>query len=221
MDSERRHELETNDLREFLDNFKDFWEKHGNKLLFILIIVLGGYAGYNYYGQWQQGKEQAAQEALAGATTADQLLAVSEEHPQVFDEAMRRAGDVSLGEARTATIAGSEGAAEKALKKAGTAYSALADRGVSTEYKLVGLEGLAKTAVMGGKWDEAAKQYQALIDLAGQTYTGHAARAQADLDRLDLLKNPVAFSADEDLSFNPDELIPPTPPLLPDPAPAE
>ena len=30
MDSKKRHELETNDLREFLDNFKDFWDRNGN-----------------------------------------------------------------------------------------------------------------------------------------------------------------------------------------------
>lgn len=208
MDSERRHELETNDLREFLDNFKDFWDKHGNRLLIGLIIVLGGWLGYNRYNQWQADKADAAYAALNEAGSADALRDLAGEHSSVHDEAMRRGGDTALGEARRALIDGDDDAAGASLKAARSAYTALSERGATTEYKLVGLEGLAKVALMFEEWDAAAGHYNSIIDLAGEAFINHANRAQRALDRIDLLKSPVAFSPPEEsgLPVDPDDL---------------
>lgn len=207
MDSERRHELETNDLREFFDNFKDFWDKHGNRLLITLIIVLGGWLGYNKYNQWQADKAEAAYAELNSADSADAFRTVAGDHSKVHDEAMRRGADTALGDAREALIAGNEEDAESTLKQAGAAYTALADRGATTEYQLVGQEGLAKVALMRQEWDKAASHYEKVIELAGETFVNQGDRAQRALDRLDLLKNPVAFS--------PPEAVEPTPLLIP------
>lgn len=203
MDSERRHELETNDLREFLDNFKDFWEKYGNQVLLVLILGLGGFAIYNYYTQWQTGKAEDASNQLAGATSADALQAVAGEHGRVHDEATRRFADILLGEGRTALVKDKPEDAEKALKKAGSAYTTLAQNGITTEYKLVGYEGLAQVAIMQGQWDKARANYEKMIELAGDTWLAHAERAQAGLDKLDAYRDPIAFAPEDDLSFNP------------------
>lgn len=213
MDSERRHELETNDLREFLNNFKDFWEKNGNFLLITLIVVLGGWLGYDRYNKWQTDKAEAAYTELNGADSADAFRALAGEHSKVHDEAMRRGADTALGDARAALIAGEAEDAKSALGKAGDAYTALADRGATTEYKLVGEEGLAKVALMREEWDNAASHYDKVIELAGETFLTQADRAQRALDRLDLLKDPVAFAPAE---------IAPIPEVQPieDPAPA-
>ncbi|MFN3168678.1 MAG: tetratricopeptide repeat protein [Phycisphaeraceae bacterium] len=208
MDSERRHELETNDLKEFLDNFKDFWEKHGNKLLMFLIVVLGGYAGYNYYNRWQEGKAEEAQQALEGGATSPDALAqqIAIEHDRVHDEAMRRAGDLYLAEARAADIKGKSKDADKALDKARSAYTALVNRGKSDAYKLAGHEGLAMVAIEAEKWDEAKSQFAKMKELAGDRYLPQAARAQAGPAMIDLIRNPVAFAAEDDLSFDPDAI---------------
>ncbi|MGB1126324.1 MAG: tetratricopeptide repeat protein [Phycisphaeraceae bacterium] len=227
MDSERRHELETNDLREFLDNFKDFWDKHGNRLLITLIVVLGGWLAYAKYNQWQADKAEAAYTELNAADSTDAFRALAAERGQVHDEAMRRGGDTALGDARSALIEGDAEGADKVLKKADSAYTALVNKAATTEYKLVGHEGLAKVALMRKEWDKASKHYELLIELAGETFAIQADRAKRALDRVDLLKNPVAFAPPIVVEpTTPDPIDPqpaPAPPLpLPiDPAPSE
>ncbi len=195
MDSERRHELETNDLREFLDNFKDFWDKHGNRLLIGLIIVLGGWLGYAKYNQWQADKAEAAYTELNTADSAQAFRTLAGERSEVHDEAMRRGGDTALGDARSALIAGKT--ADEALTQAGSAYDALVKRGKTTEYKLVGQEGLAKVALMREEWDKAAKHYEQVIEVAGESFLVQADRAKRALDRIDRLKTPIAFAEPE------------------------
>lgn len=197
MDSERRHELETNDLREFLDNFKDFWDKHGNRILITLIVVLGAWLAYDRYNKWQVDKADAAYTKLNEATTADAFRALAAERGEVHDEAMRRGGDAALGDARRALIASDNEAAQGALEKAGAAYDALASKGATVEYQLVGQEGLAKVALMREEWDKAAKHYGQVIELAGESFVVQANRAQRALDRIDLLKAPIAFAPPE------------------------
>ena len=208
MDSERKHELQTNDLREFLDNFKDFWDKNGNFLLIFLIVVLGGWLGYAKYNQWKVGQMDKAYAELDGADSPDALRAVAGEHSRVHDEAMRRSADAALGQARSALIADDADEAKAALKKAGSAYTALADRGATTEYQLIGNEGLAKVAIMREEWDKAATHYNKIIELAGETFLAQADRAKRALDRMDLLKDPIAFAP-------PEEAPAPTPPPAP------
>jgi len=197
MDSDRRHELETNDLREFLDNFKDFWDKHGNRVLITLILVLGSYTGYRYYSQWKTSKSDEANSKLAAATSAPSLLGVAADFPLVHDEATRRAADILLAEARTATVDDKAEDASAALDKASAAYKTLAETGKTTEYQLIGHDGLANVLIMQSQWDQAAAQYQKVIDLAGETYLGNATRAKAGLEKLESLKNPIAFAPPE------------------------
>lgn len=199
MDSERRHELETNDLREFLDNFKDFWDKYGNRVLIGMIIMLVGWLGYDRYNKYQAEQAESAYAELNDADSADALRAIAGEHSQVHDEAMRRSGDTALGDARRASIADDTEATQKALQSAKSAYTALAERGATAEYQLAGLEGLAKVALMAEQWDAAQSQYNAIIELAGDTFVNHANRAKRALDRIDLLKDPVAFSPPEEV----------------------
>ncbi|MEM6504328.1 MAG: tetratricopeptide repeat protein [Planctomycetota bacterium] len=219
MDSERRHELETNDLREFLDNFKDFWDKHGNRLLIILIVVLGGWLGYSRYNQWQADKAEAAYTELNDADSLDAFRAIAGERSEVHDEAMRRGGDIGLSQARKALIDGDDASAKSLLTKADSAYLALVERGATAEYQLVGHEGLAKVAVMREDWDKAAGHYGSIIELAGESFVAQSDRAQRALDRIDLLKNPVAFAAPEVEPPSEVPAVDPVPALPPLPTP--
>ena len=198
MDSERKHELQTNDLKEFLENFKDFWDKYGNRLLLILIVGLGSWLAYTRYNQWKDGKAETAYNELNSADSSDAFRDIAGEHASVHDEAMRRSADAALGEARRALIAGDKEAGDTGLKKAGSAYAALIERGLTVEYQLVGEEGMAKVAVMREEWDKAASHYKKVIALAGETFLAQADRAQRSLERLELLKNPIAFAPPEE-----------------------
>ena len=211
MDSERKHELQTNDLKEFLDNFKDFWDKHGNKLLLILIIGLGSYAGYNYYNTWKTGKLEDAQIALEETTAPDMLVQnVADEHDRARDEAMRRAGDLYLAQARSATVKDNDKDLKSALDKAGAAYTALSTEAKSTEYQLSGYEGLAYVAIEAKAWDKAKEHFKKMQELAGDSFPAQAARAKAGPQIIDLVKNQTAFAPEDDLSFNPDDEPDPT-----------
>lgn len=207
MDSERRHDLETNELREFLDNFKDFMEKHGTKLWLVLVLGLGGFAAYRWYNTWQADQADKASAQLANATSPQTLLAAANDYETIKDEAMRRVGDLSLADARKAQIDGDQAKAKKSLDAAGSAYAAIAERGATVEYQLAGYEGLAKSSVMAEQWDKAQAHYQKMLDLAGEAHPAQAWRAKTGLDSLALLKDPVAFAPEDDLSFDPDELL--------------
>ena len=45
--------------QEQLDQLKHFWKQYGNLITWVLIAVLGAYAGWNGYQYWQ--RSQAAQ----------------------------------------------------------------------------------------------------------------------------------------------------------------
>jgi predicted negative regulator of RcsB-dependent stress response len=48
--------------QEQLDQIKHFWKQYGNAITWVLIVVLGAFAGWNFYQYWQ--KDKASQAAL-------------------------------------------------------------------------------------------------------------------------------------------------------------
>lgn len=46
--------------QEQLDSLKAFWNQYGNLLTWVLIIVLGAYAGFNYYRYYQRSQAEKA-----------------------------------------------------------------------------------------------------------------------------------------------------------------
>lgn len=46
--------------QEQLDSFKAFWSQYGNIIIWVLIIALGSYAGWNYYKTHQRNKSVEA-----------------------------------------------------------------------------------------------------------------------------------------------------------------
>lgn len=47
--------------QEQLDQLKHFWKQYGNAISWVLIVILGAFASWNFYQYWQRG--QAAQAA--------------------------------------------------------------------------------------------------------------------------------------------------------------
>ncbi len=46
--------------QEQLDQLKHFWKQYGNWITWVLIVVLGAFAGWNFYQRWQQGQASQA-----------------------------------------------------------------------------------------------------------------------------------------------------------------
>jgi len=196
MDSKKRHELETNDLREFLDNFKDFWDKNGNSILIALIVIVGGYAGYNWWNKSKITKANDSYQALADANTPKAFRGVAEQFPSVRDNALQRSGDDYLAEARDAAAAGEDQEKSEALDNAEAAYQAVVDGDATDLLKINAFLGLAAAAEMRVDWDKAKGFYDQAQELAGDRYTRLATIARQAKDKVDELRAPVAFGVD-------------------------
>lgn len=194
MDPKQRHDLETNELREFLDNFKDFWDKHGNSILIAFIVVVGGFAVYNWITSAQQAKAEDASLALTGAASPEVLLTVAQDHAPVYDEAMKRAGDQFHARGRELLITGKAEDAKKDFENAANAYQALADKTKRDAYRANAYLGLARVAESRGDWDAAEGFYNQAKDVAGESYTTLAGLAQSGLQTLDTLRHPHPFA---------------------------
>lgn len=101
MDSEHRHELKENDLQQFLANFGEFWNKHGNTLLITLTVVLVIVFGIRIYRSSVSTAHDAAWFDLANANSPASLKQVALDHsnPTVQAMAYLHAGDMLLEEA--------------------------------------------------------------------------------------------------------------------------
>ncbi len=46
--------------QEQLDQIKHFWKQYGNAITWVLIVVMGAFASWNFYGYWQRNQAQQA-----------------------------------------------------------------------------------------------------------------------------------------------------------------
>ncbi|MEY4098881.1 MAG: hypothetical protein RL300_52 [Pseudomonadota bacterium] len=46
--------------QEQLDQIKHFWKQYGNAITWVLIVVMGGFASWNFYRYWQRTQAQQA-----------------------------------------------------------------------------------------------------------------------------------------------------------------
>ncbi len=221
MDADHRHELKENDLAEFITHFGQWWSKHGNKLLLsalvISVVILGR--------QWLHTRSAAAQENawadLAGATSPDsyRLVALSHDNPTVRAMAYLRGADLLLNEAvagpgdddNTANDS-AKLTAQQSLQEAAAMYNqVIQDNQAPLAFHLNAGLGLAAVAEGQRDWPQAKQLYEQVIDQAGAAFPTIAHQAQARLDMLDRLREPVVFAPDppkEDTVFTPPSLTP-------------
>ncbi len=146
--------------QEQIATFKAFWARFGNIILWVLIIALGSYAGYNY---WNSHKRTQTVEASA---LYDELQTAVNANDNA--KAQRIATDIqkkyegtayaqmaALGAAKTAFEAND-------LKTAKTQLQWAADKG-NDEYKAI-----AKLRLAGVLLDE--KSYDAALKLLGEQF---------------------------------------------------
>ena len=125
MDSEHRHELQENDLRESLSNWREAWSKYGTPITVALLLFAIVFGGYRLYDMYTSSKREAAWRELAETSSPEGLARVAEQHSvtPVRMLALLRAADLHLEQAIfVAEPATAEG--DDAPNAAGTANDA-------------------------------------------------------------------------------------------------
>jgi predicted negative regulator of RcsB-dependent stress response len=136
--------------QEQLDQIKHFWQKYGNLISWVLIVVLGGYAAWNGYHYWQ--RDQASKAAV------------------LFDEVERavKAGDAARVERSLADMKDKFGATQYAHQAALIAAKALNGQGKS-EAAQAALKWVAEGAPDAAMKDIARLRLSGLLLDANQT----------------------------------------------------
>jgi len=220
MDSKHRHELEENDLQAFLNNFGDWWGRHGNKILIVTLIVLASVLGVRLWNWQQTAALQNAWSDLSETQTPEGLVDVANRHRNPAVQAIARlsAGDALLQEVVTPrrTIPGVETPApadrvsdpQRKLDAAASQYQMVIDnQRYHLIYRLNARLGMATVAEQRRDWDEAKRQFQAVIEQGGD-YSQIVAQAKGRLDRLDSLAEPARFAPERPRATRPDDDAP-------------
>jgi len=204
MDSEHRHELQQNDLEEFLTHFKEWWQKHGtNTLLTILIIV-----AVIFFYRWYSGREQrmlnTAYTELANAADPYAMteLAGEYDHIEGFAAAARlRAANQLTRQALglETTAAAQEDAPvgeerQNMLEQARGLYQRVVESGSTTQLQVLNARfGLAAVQETLGDFEAAQQQYQTIQDEAGDQWSVLAARAKRLSSNISDIRQPIEF----------------------------
>jgi len=146
--------------QEQIASFKAFWNRFGNLILWVLIIALGSYAGYNYWNshkRTQSGEASALYDELQTAVGANDNAKVQRiaADMQKKYEGTPYAPMAALGAAKTAFEAND-------LKTAKTQLQFVVDKG-NDEYKAI-----AKLRLAGVLLDE--KSYDAALKLLNDSF---------------------------------------------------
>jgi predicted negative regulator of RcsB-dependent stress response len=207
MDKKHRHELEENDLLDFMANFKDWWAKHGNKLLLVVLVVLVGLLGYKLIHQRTVEARDIAERDFSQATSPEALrnLAQNSSDANYQAKAYLRGGDLLLersrqsggatpGDAKAAPALTPEQRQEN-LRNAEAMYKPVLDLDKAhASYKLNARLGLAAVAEDRQQWDVARQQLETVRKDAGEAFPVLAAQAVARQGLLARLQAPVVFA---------------------------
>jgi len=148
--------------QEQIANFKAFWDRFGNLITWVLIIALGGYAAYNFWGSHQRSQAAEASGLYDGLTEAIEAKDAA--------KVQRITGDIENKFGSTAYAPMAALAAAKAAFDANDLQWAV-DHG-DDEYKAI-----AKLRLSGVLLDEKAFD-QALAQLNGEFPAQFAAEVQ-------------------------------------------
>lgn len=213
MDSEHRHELQQNDLAEFIANFKEWWQEHGMRTLLTILVIVAVASLWVSHKSSVKAAHDRAWGDLYQATSPEALRNVADSHDDVGIRLMARlrAGDLALSQvvlpdsARSGQVAEvdlpetenqlTDQQRQQLIDTAQEDYQAVLEHpGAADVMKLNALLGLASVAEMRGSWDEARSRYDAAIEIAGNRYQRIAAVAEARAAAIDRIARPVIFA---------------------------
>jgi hypothetical protein len=206
---ETEHQSRT-EVEQAVDNARKLWDRFGNTVLTAVLIVALVVAGLRLYNWRQTQVVEEAWGSLNTTFTPQALLVVADENdgvPAVQALARLRAGDLFLQEALTAagqaeaaasTTEPDADAPEPAdpaslLQQAGQAYQMVLDTDADPLYGHNARLGLAAVAESQAQWDQATDHYQQVIQNAAPAYPVLVQQAQARLDLLPQVQQPLPF----------------------------
>lgn len=213
MDSEERHDLKTNDLQDFIENFGDFWGKWGNTLLTAVAVVIIIFAGSRIYGDWTAQAREVAWTDLAGATSPQAADLVASDHSgntTVRILATLKAADLYLYEASRPAPAENTAAPIDAggdpienqrkdmLEKAETRYNTVLQMDAPIIVQINAELGLASVSEGRQEWDLAKTHYENAAKLAGDRYVTLKTLTEQKLERLPQLSRNIVFGPSVD-----------------------
>jgi len=223
MDSQHRHELEQNDLLEFITHLREWWIKNGLKTLLLVLAVM--VCLFLYVMQKQKAKDthDSAWGDLSSASSPESLRGVAKAHiePGIAVHAYLRAADLSLakalGQGQFIEKEGELPALDDAQRKqlldsAGEDYQHIVDnQSAHTAVKLNAMLGLASVAEFRHQWDQARELYDRVQQMAKDKYQVIELEAKARADALDRAAVPVMFAPPDPEPASDDTLQPDSP----------
>lgn len=213
MDSQERHDLKTNDLQDFIENFGDFWSKWGNTLLTVVAVIVIIFAGSKIYGDWTSQARETAWSDLAGASSPQAADMVASDHSgntTVRILATLKAADLYLFQASKPEPAENrakpidEGGdpvqidRNKMLDQAETRYKTVLQMDAPTIVKINANLGLASVEEGRANWDKAKTYYEAASTLAAGRFETLETLAKQKLELLPQLSRKVVFGPNVD-----------------------
>jgi len=138
--------------QEQIANFKAFWNRFGNLISWVLIIALGGYAGYNFWNSHQSSK------AAEASGLYDQLVAATQPNGAAADSAkiQRITGDIESKYDSTAYAPMAALVAAKAAFDAGDLKTAKAQLQWAADHGDDEIKSIARLRQSGVLLDEKA-----------------------------------------------------------------
>jgi len=145
--------------QEQLDQIKHFWKQYGNLISWLLIVVLGGFAAWNFYQYWN--RQQAAQ---ASAMFDEVERAAQAGDPAKIERAFTDMKDKFGGTtyAQQAGLLAGKALFDKGnVDGAKTALTWVADKASDEGYQALARLRLASVLVEAKAYDDAMKQLSA------------------------------------------------------------
>lgn len=210
MDSELKHELQQNDLAEFLTNFGGWWNKNGTTVLAVVALAAAVFLGQKWVKTRAYQNHETAWADLAGSTSPESYRLTAETHDDATVKALAylRGADLLLATAyqdADSDAPGDEAAAnqatspmqrspEETLAEAATMYRGVLDNAdAHAVLKLNARLGAASVAENLEQWDTARQHYQAVLEGAGPGYEALAEQATTRLGLIDQVSKTVNF----------------------------
>ena len=208
MDSKHRHDLEQNDLLDFMTHFTQWWDKYGTFFLLTVLILAAIVFGKRFYDQRTATRHENAWSDLAMATSPEgyQRVAADFDDPVVTALANLRGADLlvkdvavpqSVPDTKSGKGAATQPSADDARQKLDTAakmyHEVVSHADVPLVFRLNAMLGLAAVAENRGEWKDADSWYGQVAEQAG-SYTMISAQAAARRAMLNELQEKMAFA---------------------------
>lgn len=142
--------------QEQIDQIKHFWKQYGNAITWVLIVVLGAFAGWNFYQYWQ--RNQATQAAVLFDELEKTVQTADATHiERVFADMKDRFASTVYAQ-QAGLLVAKQYVGLGQLEPAKAALSWVADKTSDTGYQAIAKLRLSAILLESKKFDEALGQ---------------------------------------------------------------